>query len=131
MRLLKSLLTTAILTMPLSALAEGDAEKGEKVFRKCRACHEVGPEAKDKSGPALNGIVGAAAGASPDFGYSKAMKEAAETGLIWDEASLAAFLTKPREFLKGTKMSFPGLRKEADAANVIAYLAQFEAVSEN
>lgn len=131
MRILKSLLTTAVLAMPMPALAEGDAENGEKVFRKCRACHEVGPEAKDKSGPVLNGIIGTAAAASPDFSYSNAMKEAAEAGLVWDEASLAAFLTKPRDFLKGTKMSFPGLRKEADVADVIAYLAQHEAVSGN
>jgi len=131
MQSINCLLVTALLALPMPALAEGDAEKGEKVFRKCRSCHEVGPEAKDKTGPALNGIVGAAAGASPDFGYSNAMKEAAEAGLVWDEASLAAFLTKPRDFLKGTQMSFPGLRKEADVANVIAYLARQQAVAEN
>lgn len=131
MQSINCLLVTALLAMPMPALAEGDAEKGEKVFRKCRACHEVGPEAKDKTGPALNGIVGAAAGASPDFGYSNAMKGAAEAGLVWDETSLAAFLTKPRDFLKGTQMSFPGLRKEADVANVIAYLAGQQAVAEN
>ncbi|HEY9021992.1 c-type cytochrome [Pseudosulfitobacter pseudonitzschiae] len=131
MRILTSLLATALLALPLPTLAEGDAEKGEKVFRKCRACHDVGPDAKDKSGPALNGIVGSAAGASPEFGYSTAMKEAAEAGLVWDEASLTAFLTKPRDFLKGTQMSFPGLRKEADVANVIAYLAQQEAAPGN
>mgnify|MGYP003135818747 CR=1 FL=1 len=131
MRILTSLLATAVLALPLPSFAEGDAEKGEKVFRKCRACHDVGPDAKDKSGPALNGIVGAAAGASPEFGYSKAMKEAAEAGLVWDEASLAAFLTKPRDFLKGTQMSFPGLRKEADVENVIAYLAQQEVAPGN
>jgi cytochrome c len=68
MQSINCLLVTALLAMPMPALAEGDAEKGEKVFRKCRSCHEVGPEAKDKTGPALNGIVGAAAGASPDFG---------------------------------------------------------------
>ncbi len=108
------------------ALAEGDAEKGEKVFKKCKACHAVGEGAKDKVGPALNGIVGAAAGHSADFKYSDALKTAAEGGLVWDEESLSAFLTKPKEFMDGTKMSFAGLRKEDDIANVIAYLKTFE-----
>lgn len=124
MRLIQGLLLSGLLSFPAAAFAEGDPEKGEKVFRKCRSCHEVGPDAKDKSGPALNGILGAAAGASADFKYSKALQSAAEDGLVWDEASLTAFLTKPRDFLKGTRMSFSGLRKEADVANVIAYLRQ-------
>lgn len=124
MRLIQGLLLSGVLSFPVAAFAEGDPEKGEKVFRKCRSCHEVGPDAKDKSGPALNGILGAAAGASADFKYSKALQSAAEDGLVWDEASLTAFLTKPRDFLKGTRMSFSGLRKEADVANVIAYLRQ-------
>lgn len=108
------------------AMAEGDAEKGEKVFKKCKACHAVGEDAKNKVGPHLNGIVGAAAGANEEFKYSDALKEAAEGGLVWDEENLAAFLAKPKEFMDGTKMSFAGLKKEDDVANVIAYLATFE-----
>ncbi|MBK0328517.1 cytochrome c family protein [Rhodobacteraceae bacterium F11138] len=125
--MIKPILSTAavlaVLTAP--AFAEGDADKGEKVFKKCKACHAVGPDAKNKVGPELNGIVGAPAMHNPDFKYSDAMKEAAEGGLVWDEESLAAFLTKPRDFMKGTKMTFAGLRKEADIANVIAYLQSF------
>lgn len=123
MRLIYGLLLCGMLGVPTMSLAGGDPGKGEKVFRKCRSCHEVGSEARDKSGPALNGIVGARAAASPDFRYSKALTAAAADGLVWDEEALGAFLTKPRKFLKGTKMSFPGLRKEADVANIIAYLA--------
>ncbi|MFK7837328.1 MAG: cytochrome c family protein [Sulfitobacter sp.] len=114
------------LTLAAPALAEGDAKKGEKVFRKCKACHAVGDGAKNKVGPMLNGIVGSAAGAVADFKYSKALVARAEEGLIWDEAALGAYLTKPKDYIEGTKMSFPGLRKEKDVSNVIAYLATFE-----
>ncbi len=110
----------------LPAFAEGDAEKGEKVFKKCKACHAVGEGAKNKVGPELNAIMDAPAGQKEGFKYSDALMEMAEGGLVWDEASMAAFLTKPKDFMKGTKMSFAGLRKEADIDNVIAYLRTFE-----
>ena len=106
-------------------LAEGDALAGEKVFNKCKACHAVGDDAKNKSGPILNGIVGAAAGSVEGFKYSKALMAKAEEGLVWDEESLSAFLEKPRKYLPKTRMSFAGLKDEEDRANVIAYLAQF------
>ena len=106
-------------------LAEGDAAAGEKVFNKCKACHAVGEDAKNKSGPMLNGIVNAAAGAVDGFKYSKPMKAAAADGLVWTEDELTAFLTKPKKYMKGTKMSFAGFKKEADTAAVIAYLKSF------
>jgi cytochrome c len=109
-----------------SALAEGDAAAGEKVFKKCKSCHAVGEGAKKKVGPVLNGIVGAAAAASEEFKYSKAMTAAAEAGLVWTEEELDAFLMKPKKYMPGTKMSMAGLKKEADRANVIAYLKTFE-----
>ena len=115
-----------LVTLAVPAFAEGDAAKGEKIFKKCKACHAVGDDAKNKVGPILNGIVGAPAGANPDFKYSDALKEAAAGGLVWDEANLAAFLTKPKDLIKGTKMSFAGLRKESEIADVTAYLATFE-----
>ena len=96
----------------------GDAAAGAKVFKKCKACHYVDRE-KNKSGPHLVNIIGRAAGAVEGFKYSKAM---AGSGLVWDEATLAGFLAKPKKYLKGTKMSFAGLKKESDIANVIAYL---------
>ena len=108
------------------AFAEGDAKKGEKVFKKCKACHAVGEGAKNKVGPMLNGIIGAPAGQVADFKYSDALLAKAEEGLVWDDAAMAAFLTKPKDFIDGTKMSFAGLRKEADIANVVAYLQTFE-----
>jgi cytochrome c len=96
----------------------GDAAAGENVFKKCKACHYVDRE-KNKSGPYLVNIVGRAAGAVKGFKYSKVM---ARSGLVWDEATLTGFLAKPKKYLKGTKMSFAGLKKESDIANVIAYL---------
>ncbi len=108
----------------------GDPAAGEKVFRKCMACHAVGADAKNKVGPVLNGVVGRHAGAIEDFNYSDAMKAKGEEGLVWDPEALAAFLEKPRDYVNGTKMSFAGLRKEEERADVIAYLATFNAEGE-
>lgn len=127
MKTTKFATTVALLTvLAFPVLAEGDAAKGKKVFNKCKACHAVGENAKNKIGPILNGIVDTAAGQNPDFKYSKALIEAADAGLIWDAEALSAFLTKPSDFLKGTKMSFAGIRKESDIENIIAYLESVE-----
>ncbi|MEL7153702.1 MAG: cytochrome c family protein, partial [Pseudomonadota bacterium] len=106
-------------------VAAVDAEliaAGEKVFKKCKACHQVGEGAKNKVGPILNGIVGASLGAVDGFKYSKALKAKADEGTVWDAANLDAFLAKPKKWLKGTKMSFAGLKKHKDRAAIIAYL---------
>jgi len=108
------------------ALDEALVADGKKVFRKCKACHQVGENAKNKVGPVLNGIVGHPAGAVEGFKYSKAMAAAGEDGLVWTAAELAAFLEKPKKHLKGTKMAFAGLRKEADREAVIEYLRSVE-----
>lgn len=96
---------------------------GKKVFKKCKACHQVGDKAKNKTGPVLNGIIGRAAGTVEGFKYSKAMKAKADEGLVWTDEALAEFLAKPKAFIKGTKMSFSGLKKEKDLAAIAAYLA--------
>jgi len=96
----------------------GDAAAGKKVFRKCKACHYVDQE-KNKTGPHLVNIIGRKAGAVEGYKYSKAM---AGSDLVWDEATLAGFLAKPKSYLKGTKMAFAGLKKDSDIADVIAYL---------
>ena len=100
---------------------------GEKVFKKCKACHQVGDGAKNRTGPALNGIVGHPVGAIDGFKYSKAMTEAGESGLVWTEEELKAFLKKPRDYMKGTKMSFSGLRKDQDLDAIVEYLKSFDA----
>ena len=99
---------------------------GETVFRKCKACHQVGDDASNRTGPVLNGVVGRTAGAIDDFKYSDALMTAAEDGLVWDDEALAEFLEKPRDFMKRTKMAFAGLKSEDDIQAVIAYLKTFE-----
>lgn len=115
---------------PAAAAAPAAADpaliaEGEKVFKKCAACHKVGEGAKNATGPQMNGIVGRAAGTVEGFKYSKPLMDMAAAGLVWDEASLHAFLTDPKKFMKGTKMSFAGLKKEEERTAVIAYLAGF------
>lgn len=125
---MKKKLVTAILALAVAApaWAEGDPEAGEKVFRKCKACHMVGEGAKNRVGPALNGVVGGPVASVEGFKYSDVFQEMAAEGAVWTEEELAAFLDSPRKYAKGTKMAFPGLRKEEEIADVIAYLATFE-----
>ena len=107
------------------AAAALDAElvsAGEKVFKKCKACHQVGEGAKNRVGPVLNGVFGAPVAHVDDFKYSKDMQAAHEAGTVWDEAHLVEFLTKPKSVYKKTKMSFAGLKKEKDIQAVIEYL---------
>ena len=98
---------------------------GAKVFKKCGACHKVGDGAKNGSGPHLNALFGRTMGSVEGFKYSKVFIAAMEEGRVWDEASLAEFLAKPKSYMKGTKMAFSGLRKEADLEAISAYLKSF------
>ncbi|GCA49463.1 cytochrome c-554 precursor [Sinorhizobium sp. KGO-5] len=109
------------------ALADGDAEAGAAVFKKCAACHAVGPGAKNKVGPELNGIIGRKVAAVDGFNYSSAFKAKAEEGWNWDDTHLSEYLANPKVYIKGTKMAFPGLKKPDEIANVIAYLKTFSA----
>ncbi|SFR09394.1 c-type cytochrome [Poseidonocella sedimentorum] len=105
----------------------GDAlvAAGEQVFRKCKACHQVGEGAVNRSGPHLNGLLGREMGSVDGFKYSDVFRAAQAEGRVWDEAALAEFLAKPRAYMPGTKMSFSGLRSEEDLAAISAYLASF------
>ncbi len=99
---------------------------GESAFRACQACHQVGDTAKNHVGPILNGIVGHPAAAIDGFGYSGAIRTAAEDGLVWTEENLAAFLKEPGKFIRGNRMTFAGVRKEEDINAIIAYLSTFQ-----
>ncbi len=112
--------TVGMSTMVLTAPAMADAGNGEKVFKRCMACHSV-EAGENKVGPSLHGVVGRHSAAIEDFKYSDAMKGA---NLVWDEQNLTEWLTNPRKFLKGTSMAFAGLRKESDVTDVIDYLKQ-------
>jgi len=110
---------------PAAAVETPDPEliaAGQKVFRKCKACHQIGAGAKNRVGPILTGVVGRPAGHEEGFRYSKAMAAKGAEGLVWEDATLDAFLTKPKAFVPKTKMGFAGLKKESDRAAIIAYL---------
>ncbi len=129
--ILRTLLVVSLIgAFATVAHAEGDPKKGEKVFKKCKACHMVGEGAKNRVGPPLNDLFGRKAGTVEGFKYSKAMKEAGEKGLVWDVKTLDEFLKKPKAVIKKTRMAFVGLKKEKDRANVIAYLKQFSKKAE-
>jgi cytochrome c len=100
-------------------LATGDIAHGEKVFKKCSACHIVAKGGKNLIGPALYSVVGRAKGALDNYAYSKALKA---HGGDWSFEELNAFLLKPKSYIKGTKMAYAGLRKDKDRASVILYL---------
>jgi cytochrome c len=102
--------------------AAQDAAAGEKVFAKCRACHQVGETAKQGVGPILNGLVGRKAGTIEGYNYTEANKN---SGLTWDEATLADYLKNPKAKIPGTKMIFPGLPKDDEITNIIAFLKQY------
>ena len=94
---------------------------GEKVFKKCAACHSIAKGGKNKIGPALWGVLGRQAGSLSDYKYSKAMSA---YGKKWSFEEMNGFLIKPKEWIKGTKMSFTGLKNEKDRASVILYMNQ-------
>jgi len=102
-------------------MALGDAVSGKKIFKKCAACHSINKGGKNKIGPALYNVVGRTVGGVDDYKYSKTL---ASYGKEWTFEELNGFLTKPSSYLKGTKMSYAGLRKEKDRASIIKYLNQ-------
>ncbi len=100
-------------------LALGDKAHGEKVFKKCSACHMIASGGKNMIGPNLWGVIGRTAGSVSDYKYSKAM---IAYGKEWTFEEMNSYLIKPQAYIKGTKMAFAGLRKEKDRASVILYM---------
>lgn len=125
MRQLFSILFVSLILagVPAEYAAAQDVEAGERVFNKCKACHQVGEDARPRTGPVLNGVVQAAAGSRDDFKYSAAMME---SGLIWDHETLARYLRTPKDVVPKTKMAFAGLKGDDEIEDVIAYLASFD-----
>jgi cytochrome c len=120
----------AALAMAVAAPAfaqEGEAAAGEKVFKKCAACHTLDPDGKSRVGPDLYGVVGRTTGTLEGFNYSKVMKQAGEDGHVWTPEEISKFLENPKAMFKGTKMTFVGLKKPEDRANVIAYIESVSA----
>jgi cytochrome c len=121
-KLLSFLVTGAALCASAGAAMAQDAAAGEKVFSKCKICHQIGDGAKNMVGPVLNGVVGRPAGSYEGYHYSDANKN---SGITWDEANLKEYLKDPKAKVPGTKMVFPGLKSDDDINNVLAYLKQF------
>ena len=110
----------ALLAGAGTADAQGDPEKGEKVFNKCKACHVVDKE-QNRVGPHLVGILGRPAGSVEGFKYSDAMQS---SGVVWEEETMAAYLKDPKGYIAGNRMVFPGLRKDEEIADLLAYLQE-------
>ena len=117
--------TASLPAQAADAAAKGDAESGEDVFRRCKACHAIGPGARNRVGPMLNDLFGRKAAGVPDYAYSPAMKAAGAKGLVWTKAVLLDYLKRPRDYVKGTKMIFAGLPEEEDRVDLLAYLKTF------
>lgn len=117
-------LTLAAILVAGASFADGlgDPDKGAQVYKTCKSCHQVGEGAKNRVGPHLNGIFGRKAGALEGFRYSKSMERASDDGLIWTQETLDAFIENPKALVSKTKMSFRGIKDEADRADVLAYL---------
>ncbi len=121
---MKSALAIAafVLIATIPAAQAQDAAAGEQVFKKCLPCHAIGPGAKNKVGPELNGLDGRHSGTAEGYSYSPANKN---SGIVWSEAKFKEYIKDPREVIKGTKMIFPGIKNEKDSDNLWAYLKQF------
>ncbi len=110
---------------PVAGPAPELVAQGERAFRACQSCHEVGDGARNKTGPHLNALFGRTAGTIDGFRYSRQFVTAGEEGLVWTPETLHDFLMKPRDYIKGTRMSFAGYRDEGDIAAVTAYLQTY------
>lgn len=111
----------ALLSLSLavgSAQAAGNPDDGKKAFAKCRACHQL-EAGKNAVGPSLKGLFGRKAGTAEGFKYSDAMKN---SGITWNEETIAKYLADPKDYVKGNKMVFPGIKKESEIADLIAFL---------
>ena len=118
------LFVCAVVTMLPPAAHAQDAAAGEKVFAQCRACHQVGPTARNLVGPKLNGLFGRKAGTIEGYNYTDANKN---SGITWDEATFSEYIKNPRAKIPGTKMIYAGLKDEQRIKDLIAYLKQFDA----
>src|SRR5262245_50351294 len=116
-------IAAALLAALVGTVLAQDVDAGEQSFRKCLPCHDVGPEARNKIGPRLNGLDGRKSGSVEGYDYTDANKNA---GVTWSEAAFKDYIKDPRAKIPGTKMLFPGLKDENEAGNLWAYLVQFK-----
>jgi cytochrome c len=117
-------LSAALLLAGFGSAPAQDAANGEKVFAQCRACHQVGENAKNAVGPILNGLIGRHSGSVEGYNYSPANKN---SGITWDEATFREYIKDPKAKIPGTKMIYAGLKDEKRIDDLTAYLKQFDA----
>jgi cytochrome c len=118
------IVAAALIAASMATGLAQDVEKGANSFKKCLPCHSIGPGAKNKIGPELNGLDGRKAGSVPNFNYSDTNKN---SGIVWDEATFKEYIKDPRAKIPGTKMTFPGIKNEQEINDLWAYLKQFDA----
>ncbi len=116
-------IAAVMMTAAGSASAQ-DLAAGESSFKKCLPCHSVGPDAKNKVGPVLNGLEGRKSGTIESYNYTEANKN---SGITWDEAAFKEYIADPRAKIPGTKMVFAGVKNDKEKADLWAYLKQFDA----
>lgn len=118
-------LAALAIAMALAQSADAkDPASGEEIFKRCRACHQIGETAKSAVGPVLNGLFGRKAGTIEGFAYSEANKA---SGLVWDETNFTTYIKNPRAAMPGNKMAFAGLKDDEDIADLVSFLKQFDA----
>lgn len=120
-RILLASLMFAALSPPAKAV--GDPAAGEKVFQRCRACHQIGETARNAVGPKLNGLLGRPAGSIEGYTYSSANKN---SGIVWDEPTFRDYIKGPQAKIPNTKMVFPGLKSDQEIDDIVAFLKQFD-----
>jgi cytochrome c len=116
-------LVALILAAGLGEACAEDAAAGEKVFAVCKACHQVGDNAKNAVGPVLNGLLGRKSGSVEGYNYSDANKK---SGITWNEATFSDYIKDPKAKIPGTKMAFAGIKDEQKIKDLIAYLHTFD-----
>ena len=120
--LVSTLAAAAAFAFATTGASAQDAAAGEKVFLKCKVCHQVGEGAKNGVGPVLNGLFGRKSGSVEGYSYSDANKN---SGITWEPAVFAEYIKNPRAKIPGTKMVFAGIQNEKEIADLTAYLQQF------
>ena len=117
----RSWVLVTLLCLSVGPAFAGNADGGKRLFNQCISCHSVAANTPKKVGPHLGGLIGRQAGSVADFSYSKAMRD---SGVVWNEETLAKYIERPSDFIKGGKMVYAGMRKESDRADLIAYLKE-------
>jgi cytochrome c len=121
--MMRATIGAALLSVLAGAAFAQDVDKGQRAFAKCLACHSIGPGAKNKIGPELNGLDGRHCGSAPNFSYSDANKN---SGIVWGEAEFKDYIRDPRSKVPGTKMFFAGITNPREITDLWAYVSQFD-----